>query len=228
MKENAISSESASEQQSPTVRLLLLGGFIGPLLFIVVFLIAGATRPGYSAWHHVVSSLSAGPQGWIQIANFIVCGVLVTGFAIGLRLVLRSGKGAVWGPILLGVVGLGLVGAGIFVTDPVNSYPPGAPTTPTVHGGIHVLLSLFVFAALIAACIVLARRFALDPAWRAWVPYSIATAVVVLVFFILTDVAAAQGPNSPSGLFQRISIIAGWVWIALLALRLLRKGAPRE
>jgi hypothetical membrane protein len=40
------------------LRLLLVCGAIGPLLFIVVFLIEGATRPNFSGWHHFVSSLS--------------------------------------------------------------------------------------------------------------------------------------------------------------------------
>jgi hypothetical protein len=33
-------------------RVLLACGVIGPLLFIIMFLIEGATRPGYSAWRH--------------------------------------------------------------------------------------------------------------------------------------------------------------------------------
>jgi hypothetical membrane protein len=73
--------------------LLLACGVIGPLLFINVFLIEGATRPGYSAWRHSVSQLSLGEQGWINSVNIIVCGLLMLCFAIGLRLVLRSGKG---------------------------------------------------------------------------------------------------------------------------------------
>lgn len=65
------------------------------------------------------------------------------------------------------------------------------------------MFSLIAFASLIAAGIVLARRFALDPAWRGWSLYSILTA---------------------GGL--RIMIIIGWAWVALLAIQLLRKGAP--
>src|SRR6185437_8171492 len=37
------------------VRLLIACGAIGPSVFIIVFLIEGATRPGYSAWHNFVS-----------------------------------------------------------------------------------------------------------------------------------------------------------------------------
>ena len=41
--------------------------------------------------------------------------------------VLHSGRGATWGPLLLGVYGLGLIAAGVFATDPALGYPPGAP-----------------------------------------------------------------------------------------------------
>ncbi len=213
-------------EQSLATRLLLACGAIGPLLFIVMFLIEGATRPNYSAWHHFVSSLSQGEQGWMQITNFLICGVLVLCCAIGLRRVLHPGKGSTWGPILLGIFGLCLIGAGLFVTDPLLGYPPGVPSTPTLHGTLHNLLSLIAFISLPAACFVLARRFAGDPAWRGWAFYSIATGILVVVFFILTDVVEFLNPNGPAGFFQRLSIIIGWGWIALLAFRLMGKKAP--
>ena len=87
-------------------------------------------------------------------------------------------------------------------------------------------MSLVAFASLIAACFVLARRFAGDPAWRGWAFYSIATGILVAVFFIMTDVVASLNPNGPAGLIQRISIIIGWGWIALLAFRLMNKKSP--
>ncbi len=213
-------------EQSLATRLLLACGVIGPLLFIVVFLIEGGTRPDYSAWHHFVSSLSLGSWGWVQIANFLICGVLVLCFAVGLRRVLHPGKGSTWGPILLGIFGLCLIGAGLFVTDPLLGYPPGAPSTPTLHGVLHMLLSLGAFIALPAACFVVARRFAGDPAWRGWAFYSIATGILVIVFFILTDVVEFLNPNGPAGLVQRLTIIIGWGWIAVLAFGLLSKKPP--
>jgi len=219
------SAKGMGEQPLAT-RLLLACGAIGPLLFIVMFLIEGATRPNYSAWHHFVSSLSLGEGGWMQITNFLICGVLVLCFAIGLRRVLHPGKGSTWGPILLGIFGLCLIGAGFFVTDPLLGYPPGAPSTPTLHGTLHNLLSLVAFISLPAACFVLARRFAGDSAWRGWVFYSIATGILVIVFFILTDVVEFLNPNGPAGFFQRLTIIIGWGWIAFLAIRLLSKKPP--
>lgn len=211
----------AREEWSLTLRLLLTCGVVGPLFFIVAFLIEGATRPGYNAWHHFVSSLSQGEQGWMQIANFLICGMLVLCFAIGLRRVLYPGKASTWGPLLLGIFGLCLVGAGLFVTDPLLGYPPGAPSTSTLHGALHMLLSLVVFISLPAACFVLARRFAGNPAWRGWFSYSLATGILVLVFFVITDVVASSNLDAPAGLFQRLTILIGWLWVALFAFRLL-------
>ncbi len=87
---------------------------------------------------------------------------------------------------------------------------------------------LIVFSLLPAASFVLARRFAGDPNWKGWAPYSIITGVLVVVFFIASTAASVLDetgifPGAPTGLLQRIGIIVGWGWIALLALRLLRQ-----
>ena len=215
---------------SLTTRFLVACGAIGPLLFIVVFLIEGATRPGYSAWHNFVSDLSQSNQGWMQIANFLVCGVLMLCFALGLRQALRSGKGAVWGPLLLGLFGLFLIIAGLFVTDPsLGYYPPGTSSnTQTLHGTIHGTNAPLAFGSLAIAIFVLARRFASDPAWRGWALYSLIAGIICVVSFIACLVVAILDqkgvlPNSPTGLLERIAIVVGWSWIALLALRLLRQ-----
>jgi hypothetical protein len=216
--------------QSSITRFLIAGGAIGPLLFIIVLLIEGATRPGYSAWHNYGSSLSLGDQGWMQIANFLVCGLLTLGFAVGLRQVFQTGRGSVWGPILLGVFGVSLIVAGLFVTDPGLGYPPGTSNSgpQTLHGTIHGVAGLVAFCSIAVACYVMARRFAHDPNWKGWVIYSNVTGTLVIVFFIASTTVSALDENgvlsgSPTGLFQRIAIIAGWGWIALLAIRLLRK-----
>src|SRR5437660_10675763 len=98
-EESIMQTEKNHEmEQSVVTRLLIAGGAIGPLLFVIVLLIEGATRPGYSAWHNYGSSLSLGDQGWRQITNFIVCGLLTLGFAIGLRRAFRTGRSSVGRP----------------------------------------------------------------------------------------------------------------------------------
>jgi Protein of unknown function (DUF998) len=153
--------------------------------------------------------------------------VLLLGFAIGLRRVLRTGRGSTWGPILLGIFGLSFIGLGIFVTDPVLGYPPGASSTPTVHGTLHILFGQLLFISLIAACFVLARRDAADPAERGWAWYSVATGLLVAVSDVVFVLTAKLLDGGPAGLISRIGIIVGWSWIALLAIRLMSKKVPR-
>ncbi len=211
-----------------STEFLLLCGAIGPLLFIVVFLIEGATRPGYNAWQTDVSYLALSNQGWEQIANFIVCGSLCIAFAVGLRRIWRTGRASRWGPLLAGLFGLCLVVAGVFVTDPGGGYPPGAPINgmpQTWHGWVHGINgAVFFLVVLPAMCFVLARRFAADPQDHGWATYSRATGVLILVISIGSAIALpfAEHAGFPvlDGLFQRVEIIMGWVWLSLTALRL--------
>lgn len=225
-----LADSNQTQNYSLTTRLLLAGGAIGPLLFILVFLFEDATRPNYSPWHNFVSALSLSDQGWMQIANFLICGVLVFGFGgWGLGRVFRTGTGRFWGPVLLALFGFSLIIAGLFVTDPTLGYPPGASTTvQTLHGTIHGINAPIAFGSLTVAIFVLARRFLADPTWRRWGVYSLVTGVICIVSFIASLTVAQLDkngvmPNAPAGLFERIAIICGWVWVALLALRLLRQ-----
>ena len=158
----------APEHDARRTRYLLACG-LAPALFVAVLLADGATRPGYDPRHHFGSELSLGSRGWVQTTNFLLTGTLLLGFANGLRRALGSGRGAVAAPILTGVFGAALIVAGIFPTDPKPGYPPGAAGTTeatTVHGMIHDLNALPCFAALTATILVLAARFAGQPARR--------------------------------------------------------------
>ena len=220
------SAQSAGEQPV-AMRLLLACGAIGPLLNIVVLLILGVTRPGYNAWQIPDSNLELGEGGWIQIANYLVTGVLLLGFAIGLRRVLRTGRGSTWEPILLGIYGLTFIVTGIFVTDPVLGYPPGASSAPTVYGTLHNLFGQLQFISLSAACFVLARRDAADPARRGWVWYSLATGLLIAASDVAFVLTFKLWDGGPVGLIERIGIIGGGTWIALLAIRLMSGSVPR-
>src|SRR4029450_12983299 len=95
-----------------TKALCVCGLVAGPL-FTVAWIVEGATRVNYDPLRCPISSLSIGDAGWMQIATFIITGLLVLAFAIGLRCALRP-SGSVWGPALVGLVGVGRVGCGGF------------------------------------------------------------------------------------------------------------------
>src|SRR6266702_7879279 len=108
-------------------RALLICGLIAGPFYIVVGLIQALTRPGFDLLRHDLSLLANGDLGWIQVTNLVLTGLLVGAFAIGMRRALSAGLGRTWGPILLGVYGLGLIGAGFFTADPAFGFPPGTP-----------------------------------------------------------------------------------------------------
>ncbi len=209
---------------------LLYAGVIGPLLFIVVFLVEGLTRPGYSAWRHYVSQLATGAGGWVQVVNFLVCGTLMVAFAIGLHFALRGRRGSIGAPILLGLFGAALLVAGIFVTDPALGYPVGAAQVHTAHGMIHGLAGLAAFSLLPASAFVMAWHFASKPGSRRWVVYSAGIGILLVACFIASTTVSVLDergvwPNAPTGFLQRIAIIGGWTWISMLALNVLRSSS---
>lgn len=164
-------------------RNLLGCGLVAGPLFIAASLTQAFTRKGFDLARHPISLLSLGAPGWVQIANFVVCGILYMLGAVGLRQALRQDSGGRWGPLLIGVTGLGLIIAGVFTTDPGAGFPPGAPAgAPTMswHGMLHELGFLLTFIAAISASVVLARRYAAQRR-RGWMVAALTTPVAALV-----------------------------------------------
>ncbi|HEX6677788.1 MAG TPA: DUF998 domain-containing protein [Actinomycetes bacterium] len=221
-----LSPAGATPSTLATRTLLACGAIAGPL-FTLAWVVEGATRAHYRPLRHPVSSLELGDFGWTQRANFIVAGLLTLALAIGLRRALRPLGGSTWGPLLVGAHAIGLLGAGIFVTDPVSGYPPGTPdhlqAYGSVHAALHDLFSVGTFVGLPIACLVMARRFA---GWgqRGWAIYSAATGLLFVAGFVLASMAFNQVESvvELGGLFQRATVTLGWTWLTLLAIHLLR------
>jgi Protein of unknown function (DUF998) len=206
------------------VKLLILGGVIGPAFFVILFLIEGATRRGYDVLRQPVSALALGDGGWLQQAGFVVAGVLTLGFVVSLWVAPGSPDGMRWVTGLLGLYSVGLIGAGVFVTDPVGGYPPGAPvpSQPSVTGLLHGLFSLLVFVPLCAACLVSAAVFA----WAGvagWAVYSALSGLAVGAGFVAFGraMSSAGQLGRVAGLLQRATIVTGWAWIVVLAIHML-------
>ena len=199
-------------------------GVLGPVLFIVVFVVEGAVRSGYDPVRMQVSYLSLGDRGAIQVASFLVTACILGVFAVQLRGRLRSagGQGARGVPIAVGCTALGLLLAGLFSTMPAFGYPPGTPDSfpaaipPTAY--LHVTGAVLFFGGVIAAPALMARRFRTSGA-MAWAVYSVATAVIVAVSFAASSANSTGRPFVPeaAGLLQRIAIVAGLAWMAALA-----------
>jgi hypothetical membrane protein len=203
-------------------RLLLGGGSAILIAFVVTFLVEGAIRPGYSPWRHAVSQLSLGPFGWVNTVAILLTGLALLAVAAGLRSAPVTDTGSTWAPRLIGVTGVGFLLAGVFPIAPGLDYPPGTLAQQTLSGLIHGLAITVAFGCLSAACFVMARRFAAEPAGRGWATYSTVSGLLVAAGYLATSVLtgldqAGVLAGAPAGLLQRVTIIAGFGWIILLA-----------
>jgi hypothetical protein len=199
-------------------RILLASGAVGPPLFIAVFLLEGGTRPDYDPRRHPISSLALGKRGWRQTANFLMVGASICAFSRGIRLA--------WEARLLGVAGLGLIGAGLFATDPVFGYPTDAPLLleqESLSGHLHNLASVLFFVGVPGACFAACLR-PKQTSERAWWAYSLLSGITTLVTFVLAGAGFSQDSRlkDNAGVMQRLSVTTGLAWIALRAVQLLR------
>lgn len=153
---------AAVDERRTTARLLSAGVVAGPL-FLTVGLVQASTRDGFDLDRHALSLLALGQLGFVQVANFVVTGVLLAVAAAGMRRAMGRGVGATWGPRLVAGFGVGMVLAGVFVADPADGFPVGTPSGPgeiSWHGALHGLGFAVAMLSWVAACLVLARSFA--------------------------------------------------------------------
>jgi hypothetical protein len=167
--------------------------------------------------------MSLGDLGWIQITNFILTGLLVIAGAIGLRRLAQGDQRLRRGALLLGIYGLGVLGGGIFVTDPALGFPPGTPDTypqtMSWHGLLHFVFGQIGFLALIAASFVYARYFAKNNI-RGWAIFSALTGGIFL-FAIIATVATAGGDGSIWALLALYAaVVLAWIWLSALSYRM--------
>ncbi len=188
----------------------------------IAFTAIGASRAGYD-WHrHTVSSLGDGDRGWQQRANFVLTGVLYSCAARGLSRCPRRTVYAGAVPALVAAAGIGLIGSGVFVTDPMGGFPPvessedgsnhaALDTAPTREGTLHNVCAIPIFAGIpvagLASAVVAARRRDYG-----WATFSAASSLLMLCSFVLIGRAFGGMPRfaGKGGLFQRISIASGF------------------
>lgn len=210
------STTTAETRGDTLTRSLLMGGAVAGPLYVVVSLAQALTRDGFDLAHHQWSLLLNGDLGWIQVTNFIVTGILIAAFAVGLRRVLRPGIAGTWAPRLIAVFGASMVAAGIFKADPALGFPAGTPDGPgvvTTAGILHFAAAGVGFIAVAVACFVVARRLTRDGE-RRLARLSRITGIAFLAGFLC--VASGAGSAIANVLFT-VSVVSVFAWMTVLA-----------
>lgn len=182
-------------------RALAAGGVIGPAWFVAAWAIGGALRHGYSPIDDAISRLAevgAGTQA-AMTSGLVAYGLGVGGWSLALR---RSLPGPSWVFALVNAAG----------SLAVAALPLGAGVDAAhglAAGGSYVALAGVPLAAvrpLRAAGRVGAAR---------------ASALIGAVVAVSLSLTVLDGTN---GLFQRLGLTAGDVWIVAAAIEMLRSS----
>ena len=206
---------------------LWCGMLSGPV-FTLSWLVAGATRGnGYNPLRHPVSSLAIGPMGWTQSATFLVVGILLMLFSVGLTRILKAHGASPWGGYILALCALGLFGAGLFTCDPLSGYPGGLNTLRadrSWHGMLHDTFSAFLFIGFPFAAYKIWRAFS-KLGQTGWAAYTLFSGALFVALFVFTSLGFGQTPGfvNDGGLLQRATLTVFWCWTTLLAFHFHRK-----
>ncbi|HWI45078.1 MAG TPA: DUF998 domain-containing protein [Rubrobacter sp.] len=191
-----------------------IAGMMGSALFGIVLLALSALEYDFMlgiGWRPVAdpagawpSGLALGPYGLAQVANFVVSGLLLAFFSLGLHLGATNGRGSPLGPAFLFVAGTAISLMG-FETDPIRRIGPRS-----LHGLIHDAAYVIFVLAFMAALFSLWRRFEEHSRWRAHARYTLATGILAVLLLLLPGVA------------YYAFIITLLAWIEATAIRLWR------
>jgi len=197
-----------------TTALLTCGALVAPVFFGVA-LVELLLRPEFDIHKLPISFLSLGSLGWIQDSSFAVCGLLALLCALGFRRRLRGQEAGTWGQVLVGLFGLGMIGASLFHPDPSFGFPPGTPEGPpvhsTIHGMLHMVAFVLAFLSLVASAFVFARRF-LRRRETGWAIYSVVSALAVPALMGMSGAIPAW-----AGVIVGMAGLVLFGWLALVA-----------
>jgi drug/metabolite transporter (DMT)-like permease len=210
------------------VRKILLGcGIVSSVLYVVSDVLGTLRYEGYSYADQEFSELTAqgSPVRPLMIAlNVIPYTLLMVAFAMGVWTSAdRKHARRITGGMLLGYAAFGMAGGLFFPMKPREALAAGEGTLRNaMHIPATVVMSLFILLAMGFGAMLLGKRFRY---------YSYATIAILIVCGVLTSLQVgkmvANQPTPLMGLTERINIYATMLWVAVLAIGLLRAQKPR-
>jgi len=200
---------------SKTTIFLRCGMYAG-MTYVTMGLLQILLREGFDITRHPLSILANGRYGWVQIGNFLLCGLLMLAFATGLYRTLKGRFGGTFGALMLGLYGVGLIGAGIFVAGPMAGFPPAddrAPGLFPVNGMLHFMAGGVGFLGLILASITFGLRFVRLKQWGRG-----AHSILTGLFFTYAFMGIASGPPDAATMVTfYLAVLFAWAWVIALS-----------
>ena len=198
------------------MRILALGGTIGPLLFAVVVSLLALLRPGYSQISDFISELGATDTANAALMNyvgFIPTGFLLAAFGIALAKFLPRDRWFMATALLITLFGCGIAIAGLFSCD------VGCPqASGSLENRIHDTIAPPTFLCGIIGIGLFGVRIRRYPAWQHLGLYSLLSSLVALGCFIA--LVNSLDARQFTGLWQRLMLFTLFLWCGVVGWRL--------
>lgn len=186
---------------SPAVSVAALAGVVGPAAFIAAWGILGAGASDYSAVREPISRLAASgastrgamTAGLVALGTGLVCSAIV----------LRDESP---GPSWALAAGTGVSALG------VAAAPLGSPLSDDIHGVVATIGYATLAATPIAASVAMALQCR-----RHWARTSMVAGAVCGLCLLASTAVPARG------LFQRVGLTSGHLWVMVTCARVLRR-----
>lgn len=204
--------------KSKTLKVLALGGIVGPILFTTSTIASAYLRPDYKHLQNFISELGAtntANDALMNFGGFIMCGLLFCCFAIALLLIVTQRFISKFGAFLILVFGIGMLLAGIFSCD------PGCPTVGTIESTIHDSVSAITFFSAIIGMLLLGISFRKSKPFKSISLYTIITGILsaVLLLIMINSFESREF----TGLWQRLLLLSIFIWTMIVAYHIRKK-----
>jgi hypothetical membrane protein len=205
-----------SRRQGQFIKWSGLTAVVWPVLFVLLFTVAGFLRPSYSPVSQAVSDLGVGPMAWLLNVPTVILGLVMIALAIGFFQATQPILSPAWrwiAAILIAVPGFGYIVGGFFTED---------PSTLQIHWMFGAMLGLYfpVITFFVVGLLLLTHRV------RGYGIYSLITAVTTMAAIVVTSLAFWPGSAlyglQVSGLAERVDLVVILSWYVVIGWRLYR------
>lgn len=206
---------SSTADRRPWVKWAAVGGIVAPIFFTILYLVLGAITPTYNADSQTISELGQVGQQYaiLQDLNFTLTGLLTIGFVAGLKVSLGRSLASRLGSILLLAYPVAFVLVGTVIPLP---------------SPLHVPVGTIAFFVTLVGVVVAYWPMRRDASWQRLAPFTLVIGVVSIVGFVVYGFLVSQSiATSWLGLTQRLELTPYFVWIEIIAIKLVSASRRR-
>lgn len=193
-------------------------------LFVLLLCSLHLLQPEFDPTWRFISEYALGDFGWMMHLAFGLLALAQISVAITIFPHIRTVTGYI-GLVILGISAIGVIIAGIFVTDPISVSPDDATFSGSMHS-IGAMLDYTPLAALLIS-LSLCRLDVWRPMKRVMLTTAMIAIVAMLVFVLQFPQDGQFGPEVLAGMFGRFLILAEITWLIVVGVHGAKLGASK-